>query len=214
MTEIRVALADDHPVVLAGLKVLIEGAADMRLVGEAADGKAALELIRATSPDVAVSDVSMPKLDGVGLTRLILQECPGVKVLVLTVHEDRAYLDQLLRARVHGYLLKRSAAEELIRAIRAVFAGGLYVDPVMASKLLSPSASKSAEKPTADVSGREEAALRLTAKGFSNKEIAVKLTVSVKTVETYRARATEKLGLRIRAEIVRYGAKQNWQNEG
>jgi len=213
MTEIRVALADDHPIVLTGLKALIAGAADMRLVGEAADGLSALELIKSTAPDVAVIDVSMPQLNGFGLARLLAQECPQVKVLVLTVHEDRAYLDELLRDGVRGYLLKRSAAEELIRAIRAVFAGGLYLDPAMASKLHSPSVSKACGTPTAELSNREEAVLRLTAKGFSNKEVAAKLEVSVKTAETYKARAIEKLGLRTRADIVRYGTLHGWLNE-
>lgn len=213
MTEIRVALADDHPIVLTGLKALIGGAEDMRLVGEAVDGVAALDLIKDAAPDVAVIDVSMPRLNGSGLARLLSQECPQVKVLVLTVHEDRAYLDELLRAGVRGYLLKRSAAEELIRAIRAVFEGGLYLDPAMASKLHGPSVTKASGTPTAELSSREEAVLRLTARGFSNKEVAGKLEISIKTAETYKARAIEKLGLHTRADIVRYGTRRGWLDE-
>ncbi len=211
MTEIRVALADDHPVVLAGLKALIEGTEDLSLVGAASDGQAALDLVKATSPDVAVIDVSMPKLNGVGLAKLLAADCPEVKVLVLTVHEDRAYLDQLLQCGVRGYLLKRSAAEDLIHAIRSVVAGGLYVDPAMASKLLG--AAKGAGPSAPELSSREEAVLRLTAKGFSSKEAAARLFLSIKTVETYKARGTEKLGLHSRAEIVRYGARHGWLDE-
>ena len=138
MTRIRVALADDHPVVLAGIRALVQAAPEMELVGEAADGRTALEIIRATSPDVAVIDISMPGISGVDLAQSLATDCASVKVLVLTVHEDRAYVQRLLQAGARGYLLKRSAAEELVRAIRAVFAGGLYVDPTIASKLLSP----------------------------------------------------------------------------
>ena len=211
MTEIRVALADDHPIVLAGLKALIEATADLRLVGEAVDGAAAFQLVKDAAPDIAVIDVSMPKLNGFDLASRLAAECPDVKVLVLTVHEDRAYLDQLLQTGVRGYLLKRSAAEDLIRAIRAVVAGGLYVDPAMAGKLLGLPKGGATSAP--DLSSREEAVLRLTARGFSSKEAAAKLLLSIKTVETYKARATEKLGLRSRAEIVSYGARHGWLDE-
>jgi DNA-binding NarL/FixJ family response regulator len=127
------------------------------------------------------------------------------------VHEDRAYLDQLLQCGVRGYLLKRSAAEDLIRAIRAVVEGGLYMDPAMATKLLS--AAKAPGASTNELSGREEAVLRLAARGFSSKEAAARLVLSIKTVETYKARAAEKLGLHSRAEIVRYGAQHGWLDE-
>jgi DNA-binding NarL/FixJ family response regulator len=211
MSEIRVALADDHPIVLAGLKALIESTGDMRLVGAAADGQAALDVIKAETPDVAVIDVSMPKLNGFRLAQAIAGELPAVKVLVLTVHEDRAYLDQMLQCGVRGYLLKRSAAEDLLRAIRAVVEGGLYIDPAMASKLLSTANAPGASPQ--ELSGREEAVLRLAARGFSSKEAAARLLLSIKTVETYKARGAEKLGLHSRAEIVRYGAHRGWLDE-
>lgn len=213
MTRIRVVLADDHPVVLAGIKALLQAAPEMELVGEAVDGLGALRLMHATAPDVAVIDISMPELTGVDLARRAAEECPGVKLLVLTFHEDRAYLQQLLQAGARGYLLKRSAADELVRAIRAVFAGGTYVDPAVAHKLLSPAVNSPAV-PAGELSEREEAVLKLTAQGFSNKEAAAKLELSIKTVETYRARAAEKLGLRTRAEIVRYGATRGWLDGG
>ena len=194
MSKIRVALADDHPVVLAGIKALIQAAPEMELVGEASDGKAALQLITATVPDVAVIDVSMPLLAGVDLAHAVNERCPAVKILVLTVHEDRAYVQQLLQAGARGYVLKRSAAEELVRAIRVVFAGDLHIDPAIASKLLSAIGSGSAAVAPGDLSQREEEVLKLTAQGFSHKEAAVKLALSIKTVETYKARAAEKLG--------------------
>ncbi|MBV8650315.1 MAG: response regulator transcription factor [Alphaproteobacteria bacterium] len=213
MTKIRVALADDHPVVLAGIKALIQAAPEMELVGEASDGRAALQLITATLPDVAVIDVSMPLLAGVDLARALSEQCPGVKTLVLTVHEDRAYVQQLLQAGARGYVLKRSAADELVRAIRVVFAGDLHIDPAIARKMLSAISGGSTTPARGDLSEREEEVLRLAAQGFSLKEAAAKLALSVKTVETYKARATEKLGLRTRAEIVRYGAARGWLDE-
>jgi DNA-binding NarL/FixJ family response regulator len=210
MTTIRVALADDHPVVLAGIKALIQAAPEMELVGEASDGRAALEMIRATAPDVAVIDVSMPGPHGADLARRVAELCPGVKILVLTVHEDRAYVQQLLQAGARGYVLKRSAADELVRAIRIVFAGDLHIDPAITSKLLTGMMAASSAGPAAELSQREEEVLKLTAQGFSNKEVAAQLNLSVKTIETYKARAAEKLGLRTRAEIVRYSAARGW----
>ena len=214
MTPIRVALADDHPVVLAGVKALLQTAPEIVLVGEATTGSAALEVIRATLPDVAVIDLSIPDLNGLELARQVAATCPEVKLLALTVHEDRAYVQPLLQAGGRGYLLKRSAAEDLVRAIRAVAAGGVYLDPAVAGKALSDTAQPQTpgEAPDA-LSQREQEVLRLTAQGFSNKEIAARIDISIKTVETYKARGAEKLGLRTRAEIVRYGASRGWLDD-
>lgn len=213
MSKIRVVLADDHPVVLAGIKALIQTAPEMELVGEATDGRAALALIKSAAPDVAVIDISMPELNGVELAKRVSDEAVGVKILVLTVHEDRAYTQQLLSAGARGYLLKRSAADELVRAIRAVFSGGVYVDPAIAGKVLSPSTVDSSAAGGVGLSEREEEVLKLAARGFTNKEAAARLDLSIKTVETYKARAGEKLGLRTRADIVRYGAARGWLEE-
>ena len=212
--RIRVVLADDHPVVLAGVKALLQGAAEIELVGEASNGQQALTTIKAELPDVAVLDISMPGMNGLDLARRLADECPSVKIITLTVHEDRAYVQPLLQAGARGYLLKRSAAEELVRAVRAVADGGLYLDPAVAGKVLGD-ASSSAVKPDGEdeLSPREADVLRYTAQGFSNKEIAGRLDVSVKTVETYKARASEKLGIRTRAEIVRYGAAKGWLDD-
>jgi DNA-binding NarL/FixJ family response regulator len=214
MTDIRVALADDHPVVLAGIKALLQAAPEISLVGDATTGKAALDLIRRTLPDVAVLDISLPDINGLELARCVAEACPTVRMLALTVHEDRAYVQLLLQAGVRGYLLKRSAAEDLIRAIRAVALGGVYLDPEIADKALPDLAHPEAEPSGREhLSQREDGVLRLTAQGFSNKEIAARLDVSVKTVETYKARAAEKLNLRTRADIVRYGVAHGWLND-
>jgi DNA-binding NarL/FixJ family response regulator len=213
MSQIRVALADDHPVVLAGIKALLQSAAEIELVGEATSGAAALQIITQATPDVGVIDISMPDLNGIELARRVAELCPEVKLLALTVHEDRAYVQQLLQAGARGYLLKRSAADDLVRAIRAVAAGGVYLDPAVADKALPDAGGRGTGVFSAgalELSPREADVLRLTAQGFSNKEIAGQLDVSVKTVETYKARGAEKLGLRTRADIVRYGASQGW----
>jgi DNA-binding NarL/FixJ family response regulator len=211
MSQVRVALVDDHPVVLAGIKALLQAAPEITLVGEATSGEAALRLIAEAAPDVAVIDVSLPDLNGLDLARRLAESCPGAKLLALTVHEDRAYVQPLLQAGARGYLLKRSAAEDLVRAIRAVAAGGVYLDPAVADKALPDLGRDGAGAADAEpLSQREQDVLRLTAQGFTNKEIAARLDVSVKTVETYKARGSEKLGLRTRAEIVRYGAAHGW----
>ena len=134
MTRLRLALADDHPVVLAGVKSLLQATPDMDVVGEAVTGLAALDMIRTTIPDVAVIDISMPDLTGIELARCLARDCPAVRLLALTVHEDQAYLQQMLSAGARGYLLKRSAADELVRAVRAVAAGGLFLDPAIAGE--------------------------------------------------------------------------------
>jgi DNA-binding NarL/FixJ family response regulator len=214
MSAIRVALADDHPVVLAGIKALLQSGPDFEVVGEAVTGTAALDVICRMLPDVAVFDISMPDLNGLDLAEELAKRCPHVKLLALTVHEDRAYVQRLLQAGVRGYLLKRTAAEDLPHAIRAVATGGIYLDPAVAAKALAQpkdqeSRSEGAQE-TEELSPRERDVLRLTAQGYANKEIASRLEVSIKSVETYKARAATKLHLRTRADIVRYGASQGW----
>jgi DNA-binding NarL/FixJ family response regulator len=211
---IRIVLADDHPIVLAGLRNLITAQSDFDLVGDACNGMAALRLIREARPDVAVVDISMPELNGILLARRLASEAPSVRVMVLTLHEDRAYLKQALDAGVRGYVLKRSAAENLIHAIRAVMVGGLYVDPAIANRMFDAVPARGARQPgdigIPDLTERETEVLKLVALGFTGKEISRRLDVGVKSVETYKARGTEKLRLRTRAELVRYAAAQGW----
>jgi DNA-binding NarL/FixJ family response regulator len=212
--KIRIVLADDHPIVLDGLRNLIRAESDLQLVGEAASGLSALKIIREQRPDVAVLDISMPELNGILLSRRLNGEMPGLRLLVLTLHEDRAYLNQALEAGVRGYVLKRSAVENLVQAIRAVMVGGLYIDPAIVGRVFE---SKQVNKRLAARKGvapaltdREADVLKMAALGFTNKEIASRLDVGVKSIETYKARGLEKLGLKTRAELVRYASGQGW----
>jgi DNA-binding NarL/FixJ family response regulator len=212
--KIRIVLADDHPIVLDGLRNLIRAEPDFELVGEAASGLSALKIIREQRPDVAVLDISMPELNGIVLSRRLNGEMPALRLLVLTLHEDRAYLNQALEAGVRGYVLKRSAVENLVQAIRAVLVGGLYIDPAIVGRVFE---SKQVNKRLAARKGaapaltdREADVLKMAALGFTNKEIASRLDVGVKSIETYKARGLEKLGLKTRAELVRYASGQGW----
>jgi len=214
MDRPRVILADDHPVVLAGLGGLIRAEDSMELVGEATTGLSALSLIREKGPDVAVIDISMPELNGIALTKRLACELPSVRVLILSLHEDRAYLNQALQAGARGYALKKSAPQNLLQAIRAVFIGGLYVDPAMAAYMFDskrrPSVQSCNEFSRNELTSHEAKVLKLAALGEMNKEIARQLDVSVKTIETFKARGVKKLGLKSRADIVRYAATQGW----
>ena len=210
----RIVLCDDHPIVLAGLRNLIAAEGDLELVGQAASGGAALKAIRELQPDVAILDISMPELNGIVLARRLADEAPSVRLMVLTLHEDRAYLKQALAAGVRGYVLKRSAAESLVHAIRAVMVGGLYVDPAIVDHVLEgrpARTGRAADRAAApELTQRETEVLKLTARGFTTKETARRLDIGVKSVETYKARGLEKLGVKSRAELVRYALAQDW----
>jgi DNA-binding NarL/FixJ family response regulator len=214
---LRVVLADDHEVVRTGLRALVDASPGMRVVGEARDGDEACRLARELGPDVLVMDVSMPVLDGAAATERVRRESPAVRVLALTMHDDRGHMARLLEAGASGYVLKRAAADELVRAIRTVAGGGTYVDPVLAGSVLRGSARRAVEAaaaPEQALSEREEEVLRRIAWGHSNKEIAAQLGISTKTVETYRARIADKLGLRSRTEMVRFALQKGWLSEG
>jgi DNA-binding NarL/FixJ family response regulator len=210
----RIVLADDHPIVLDGLRNLIRAEPDFELVGEAASGLSALKIVREQRPDVAVLDISMPELNGIVLSRRLAGEMPDLRLLVLTLHEDRAYLNQALEAGVRGYVLKRSAVENLVQAIRAVMVGGLYIDPAIVGRVFESNqvnkrlAARKGVAPA--LTDREADVLKMAALGFTNKEIASRLDVGVKSIETYKARGLEKLGLKTRAELVRYASGQGW----
>jgi DNA-binding NarL/FixJ family response regulator len=216
MDKLRIFLADDHAVLRDGLRALVNAQPDMEVVGEADNGRAAWLKAKELLPHVVVMDVSMPEMNGAQASKRLKQTCPQVKILALTAHEDKGYLRHLLEAGASGFLLKRAATVELIHAIRVVAAGGAYIDPTLAGKLLSnymrQSSSKNPLEPS-DLSDREAEVLRQIAWGYSNKEIAAQLNISVKTVETYKTRLTEKLALKGRTEIVRYAVRQGWLQE-
>lgn len=217
LAEIRIVLADDHNVVREGIRGIIEGQPGMVVVGEAEDGAQAVEVATTLEPDVLVVDMSMPELNGAQVARRVRRALPAVRVLALTVHDDRAYLAQLLKAGVSGYVLKRAAAQELLQAIRTVAEGGVYLDPRVAGQVVNGFVGDALE-PLRDVpevlSERETEVLRQIARGFSNKEVAAQLSISVKTVETYKTRIMEKIGLRGRADIVRYALRRGWLEDG
>lgn len=213
MTKLRIFLADDHVMVRTGLKTLIDAEKDMEVIGEASDGQTALKQAAELHPDVAVMDISLPQLSGTQATHKLKQACPEVHVLALTVHEDKSYLREVLEAGASGYVLKRAAAEDLIRAIRLVAGGSVYLDPHMAGSIVGTLIRKRSSKHVIQgnqLSERETEVLRLIAKGYSNKEIAAQLNLSVKTIETYKTRSMDKVGLRSRTDIVRYAYHQGW----
>jgi two-component system response regulator NreC len=211
-TPLRVLLADDHVTVRHGLKLLIDSQPDMKVVSEASDGKAAMANALAIKPDVIVMDISMPGMNGLAATRALKQKQPKAVIVTLTRHGDDAYVQELLRAGVSGYVLKQSAPNELLQAIRAAAAGGQYLDstltPRMSARLICRRDKSS--KPSATLSEREAEVLRLIAAGYSNKEIAGQLSLSVKTVEAHKANAMRKLELRGRIDIVKYAVLQGW----
>lgn len=208
---IRVLLAEDHATVRQGLRMLLDAQPDITVVGEAENGRRAVERARELKPDVVVMDVTMPVMSGLQATRAIKEAMADVHVISLTRHSDNAYLQELLRAGVSGYVLKQSPAAELLDAIRSVVAGGLHVDSTL-GRAGGPfplwRVSSSLARPA--ITERESSVLRRVAWGHSNKEIAADLNVSVKTVEVHKANAMRKLNLRGRIDIVRYALLQGW----
>lgn len=209
---IEIFLADDHAIVREGLKRLIDAEPDMRVIGEACEGGEALDHILRLRPHVVVLDVSMPGLNGLAVAQRLRTDCPDAKVLVLTVHEDNSYSREMLEAGALGYMLKRAAADELVPAIRTVAAGGMHVDAGVTEQLMGSllNVGDTPLGPPERLSEREEAVLRMIAQGYSNKEIAAHLELSVKTIETYKGRSMEKLRLRSRVDIVRHAHRHGW----
>jgi DNA-binding NarL/FixJ family response regulator len=211
--KLRIELADDHATVREGLKMIVDAQPDMTVVAEAADGRAAVARARESTPDVLVMDVSLPQLNGLKATELVREHCPRTRVLALTRHTETGYLKELLRAGASGYVLKQSPSLTLLSAIRSVAAGGTYLDPAIASRVVSDYGTgrqiPAATRP-AGLTGREHEVARLVATGYTNKDIAAQLFVSVKTVETHKSNAMQKLGLRNRIELVRFARVEGW----
>ena len=205
LTEpIRVALCDDHGVVRSGLRRILDDEADIEVVGEAADADEAVAVAKAERPDVFVMDLGLPGTTGIDATRLVREASPHTRVLVLTVHDDVAYLRKAFDAGAQGYLVKDAADVELVLAVRHVSTGEQYVHPSLGAALLAPgTVSARVAGPGGELSDREVDVLRLVALGHTNTEIAQELYVSVRTVETHRAHLQQKLGLKARADLVR-----------
>jgi DNA-binding NarL/FixJ family response regulator len=213
MSKLRILLVDDHRIIRDGLKGLINAEPDMEVIGEAGDGQTALQLIATLHPNVVVMDISMPGMNGARATELIKREYSDIQIIALTANEEKGYMSQMLQAGASGYVLKLTAAEELIKAIRIVVTGKTYLDPVASSKIINSyvrQKSNSVRARQSLLTEREEQVLRLVAQGYINKEIAAQLDISVKTVETHKSNFMEKLGLRSRAEIVRYALGLGW----
>lgn len=210
MATIRVLLADDHAILRAGLRMLINAQPDMKVVGESTNARETIELVRQLDPDVLTLDLTMPGGGSIKLIEQIRQECPHTRVLVLTMHDDPAYLRAALAAGGAGYLVKTVADIQLLGALRAVCQGRIVVDvnlPESKSRsqaTADPDVGTSGSTGFACLSAREREVLTLVVQGHTNLEIAGRLELSVKTIETYRARIAEKLGLRTRADLVRY----------
>lgn len=215
MKKIQVFIVDDHTILREGLRALIGVQADLCVVGEASDGDAAMAAVATLLPDVVVMDISMPRLGGADATEQIRKAFPDVKVLALTAHENTEYVQMLLKAGASGYLLKRAAAADLVRAIRAVAGGHLYVDTSESdaeTQVASSPSPSTASMPA--LSERESDVLRMIALGYSMKQMASSLEVSPRTLETYKKRAMEKRELANRADIVRFALGQGWLKDG
>ncbi len=209
MGKIRVLLADDHAVLRAGLKTLFGIQPDIEVIAEAADGDDTLRKSLEVVPDVVLLDISMPGLNSLEVTQEIKRQRPAIKILVLTMHEDESYLHRMLQAGADGYLPKKAADTELIAAIRATDRGEHFIHSSMTTGLVTDLRNKEVtdlkdDKSQDRLSSREREVLRLLAMGYTNQQIADQLYLSGKTVETYKARIKEKLGLQGRAELVRY----------
>lgn len=212
MPKIKLLIADDHTVLRAGLRMLLDAQSDMQVMAEASDGSQVLGLLADVQPDILLLDLSMPGLGGLEALPLIRRQYPQVRVLILTMHDDESYLRQALREGASGYVLKRAADTELLSALRAVMRGEIYVHPSMTRHLLDdilPATLVEPATPWDTLSERERDVLLRVARGHTSARIADQLSLSPKTVDTYRARGMEKLGLRSRAALVQFVLAHN-----
>jgi two-component system response regulator NreC len=212
MAKIKILIVDDHAIVREGVRMILAKESDLEVVGEAADGQEALDLVKRLQPLVVVMDISMPGMGGIEATQTIRETFPAVQVLALTMHEDETYVFQLLRAGAAGYVLKRAAAQDLVQAVRAAAKGEAFLYPSVARKVVEDYLRRvetGEERERYDgLTTREKEILTLIASGSSNQQIAEKLFISIKTVQTHRAHILEKLGLHDRTELVRYAIRK------
>jgi two-component system response regulator NreC len=212
VAKIKVVIADDHAVVREGIKMILSREPDIEIVGEASNGREALDLVATAKPIVVVMDISMPEMGGIEATRRVKEAYPKVNVLALTMHEDESYVFQLLKAGASGYVLKRGAAQDLVQAIRSAARGEAFLYPSVARSVLADYLKRvqsGEERHRYDgLTDREREILALIAEGLSNQEIAQKLFISIKTVQTHRTHIMEKLDLHNRAQLVRYAIRK------
>lgn len=214
ISPIRTVIVDDHPLIVVGARAMIETTQDIVCVGQAATGVDALALIKEASPDVSVIDISLPDMSGLSLAEDILKRRLSAYVVVMTQYPEKTYSQQALKLGVKGFIQKRSAPEHLLLAIRSVKLGGLYLDPPTAQEMtrntIAPGLRGAVVAGVPGLTSREQDVLRLVALGYSNKEIGARTNVSIKSIETYKARATEKLQLHTRAQIVHFALTHGW----
>jgi len=217
--SIRILIADDHAVLRAGLRALLNSELDMEVVGEAGDGGEVMDLVSDLNPNVVIMDLSMPGTGGIQATQQLKEIHPDISVLILTVHEDDCLLREAINCGASGYILKRAVETELINAIRSVYRGDVYIHPAMTRALLGETPADE-ELDTSDavtLTRREVEVISLIAQGYSNQQIASLLTISVRTVESHRANLMKKLNLHSRVELVRYAAKhgllEEWEKD-
>jgi DNA-binding NarL/FixJ family response regulator len=208
VSKIRAAIVDDHPIVAEGARALIEASNDIECAGVANSVAEGLQLVARTEPDVLILDVSLPDGDGLELARQIIGGGHRCHIVMMTLFDDRKYVDEAIRIGAKGFVQKRAAGQNLLLAIRTAMLGGLFLDPLSASA--SASQSEHVNDEASDLTDREREVLRMIALGFSNKEVAHKVDVSIKSVETYKSRATEKLKLFSRAQIVNFAIRNGW----
>lgn len=206
--KIRVLLVDDHALFREGIRMILEAQPDIEVVGEAGDGEQALTLLEKTRPDVVILDIAMPGLDGLETTKRIKATHPKVRILALTMHDHKEYVLPMLRLGASGYVVKRAAASELVQAIRSVYRDESYLYPSVARALLEEYRRSALPEEDDGLTGREKEVLRLIAEGLTNQEIASRLYISVRTVETHRKNLMEKLGLHTAADLVRYAIRK------
>jgi two-component system, NarL family, response regulator NreC len=206
MRPIRILLADDHAVVRQGFKMILNAQADMEIVGEAGNGREAVDLVERLKPDVVVMDVAMPELNGIEATRRVSEVSPHTRIIALSMHKDSVYVREVLRAGARGYLLKDSGAGDLVSAIRAVARGEGYLSPAVSNAVLDDY-RRHVTNPIDLLSSREREVLQMLAEGRTNKEIATILNLSVYTVDAHRGRIMEKLNLHSINELVRFAVR-------
>jgi len=209
--SVRILLADDHGIIRQGLRSLLEKQSDMEVVGEAEDGRKAFELVRQLTPDVAIMDITMPNLNGVDATRRIVGEFPKVKIIALSIHSNRRFVADMLRAGASGYILKECLFDELIRAIRTVAAGSIYLSPRITGVVVGDYVERlltTADLQPTILTDREHEVLQLLAEGKSMKQIALELHVSTKTIEANRRQIMEKLDIHSVAELTKYAVRE------